>query len=95
MRSLFVQPDVLFGWFDTLLAFLLLVLSVILFLRHKRGYMTPVLFAGLFLFPLQFSIWFLPARVQLSETFGINLLQMVYLLFVELCLLISLLLSRR
>jgi hypothetical protein len=89
-----VSPDILFQWADVLFAFFFLVVSVYLFLRHKPGYITPILFMGLFLFPLQFSIWFLPAQ-WLSGAFGINLLEILYLLFVKVCLLFALLLSRR
>ena len=95
MSRLFVDPEIYFYWFDVLLSFSLLVMSVFLFLKHKPGYITPVLFLGLFLFPLQFSIWFLPSRIPPSVASGINLLGIFYLLFLKLCFLISLLLSRR
>jgi hypothetical protein len=95
MGRFFIQPEYYFYWFDVLLSFSLLVLSVFLFIKHKRGYMTPILLLGLFLFPLQFSIWFLPTRMQLSEAYGINILEVFYLLFIKICFLISLLLSRR
>ena len=95
MSRLFVDPGIYFYWFDVLLSFSLLVLSGFLFLKHKPGYITPVLFLGLFLFPLQFSIWFLPSRIPPSVASGINLLGIFYLLFLKLCFLISLLLSRR
>lgn len=95
MSRLFFQPGVYFYWFDALLAFALLVISISLFLQHKRGYIAPILVLGLFLFPLQFSIWFLPTRIQLSVADGINILEVFYLLFLKLCFLISLLLSRR
>lgn len=94
MGRLIIRPEVLFQWADALLAFFLLVVSVFLFLRHKPGYITPVLLMGLFLFPLQFSMWFLPAP-RLMGAFGINLLEILYLLFVKICLLFALLLSRR
>ena len=94
MGRFLIKPDIIFQWADVLLAFLLLVVSLLLFLRHKRGYITPVLLMGLFLFPLQFSIWFLPAP-RLSGAFGMNLLEVLYLLFVKVCLLFALLLSRR
>lgn len=94
MGRFLIKPDIIFQWADVLLAFLLLVVSLLLFLRHKRGYITPVLLMGLFLFPLQFSIWFLPAP-RLSGAFGMNLLEILYLLFVKVCLLFALLSSRR
>jgi len=56
MSILFVDPEISFYWFDVLLSFSLLVLSV---------------------------------------ASGINLLGIFYLLFLKLCFLISLLLSRR
>ena len=95
MGRLFVQPESYFYWFDVFLSFFLLVISAVLFLKHRRGYITPILFLGLFLFPLQFSIWFLPVRLPQALASGINILAIFYLLFVKLCFLISLLLSRR
>ncbi|MBN2325191.1 MAG: hypothetical protein JXQ30_15790 [Spirochaetes bacterium] len=94
MGKFVIEPDILFQWADVLFAFFFLAVSVYLFLRHKPGYITPILFMGLFLFPLQFSIWFVPAQ-RLSGAFGINLLETLYLLFVKVCLLFALLLSRR
>ena len=94
MGRFLLRPEVIFQWADVLLAFFFLLVSVPLFLRHKPGYITPILILGLFLFPLQFGIWFLSTPRLVGE-FGINLLEVLYLLFVKVCLLFALLLSRR
>jgi hypothetical protein len=53
------------------------------------------LFLGLFIFPLQFSIWFLQSRINLSFPMEINVLEVVYLFFVKFSVLVTLILARR
>jgi hypothetical protein len=96
MSNLFPGPDSYFYWSDVVIALGVYVLALILILRHKRGYITPVLFFGLFIFPLQFSIWFLSSKFPVAiVSSGINFLEVFYLLFLKLTLLVSLLLLRR
>jgi hypothetical protein len=83
-----------FQWVDTAFAIIIYALSIVLFLKYKRDFMTPVLFFGLFLFPLQFSIWFLRTRLD-STVPQVKLLEIVYIFFLKLSVLVSLLMCRR
>ncbi|MGQ9615036.1 MAG: hypothetical protein ACUVWJ_01400 [Spirochaetota bacterium] len=83
-----------FQFGDTALALIIYALSIILFLKYKRDFMTPVLFFGLFLFPLQFSIWFLRIRLDTALP-QVKLLEIVYIFFLKLSILVSLLMCRR
>ena len=83
-----------FQFGDTALALIIYALSIILFLKYKRDFMTPVLFFGLFLFPLQFSIWFLRTRLDTALP-QVKLLEIVYIFFLKLSILVSLLKCRR
>ncbi|MFW6138010.1 MAG: hypothetical protein ACOC7U_02440 [Spirochaetota bacterium] len=95
MNGYFSNPDVYFYWFDTALALAVYALSIYLFLRTKREYIIPVLFLGLFIFPLQFGIWFLQSKIDLTVMAYMNILEVFYLLFVKVCLLIAVLFFRR
>ena len=72
-------PGVYFYLVDLAFAVCIYGISIVLFLTYRRGRLGPMLFLGLFIFPLQFSIWFLQSRISL--TLPINLLEVVYLLF--------------
>ncbi|UCB45421.1 MAG: hypothetical protein JSV25_14610 [Spirochaetota bacterium] len=96
MSSFFSGPGTYFYWSDVVIALGVYILALILILKHKRGYITPVLFFGLFIFPLQFSIWFLSSKLPVAlVSSGINFLEIFYLLLLKLTLLVSLLSLRR
>jgi hypothetical protein len=67
----------------------------VLFLTYKRGKLGPILFLGLFIFPLQFSIWFLQSRISLSFPTQIDILEVVYLFLVKFSVLVTLVMARR
>ncbi|MFW6181965.1 MAG: hypothetical protein ACOC8N_09465 [Spirochaetota bacterium] len=90
-----LDPGSYLKLFDLALALAVYVMSVILFLRYKRDYMVPLLFIGLFLFPLQFSIWFLRPDAVLDLPAPMNILEVVYIFFIKFGLLVTLLLLRR
>jgi hypothetical protein len=96
MNSFFPGPEYYFYWTDVCIAFGIYVLALILILKHRRGYITPVLLFGLFIFPLQFSIWFLSSKLPVViASLGINFLEIIYLLLLKLTLLFSLLMLKR
>ncbi len=84
-----------FYLFDLALAVCIYGISIVLFLTYQRGKLGSILFLGLFIFPLQFSIWFLQSRISLSLPMQINILEVVYLFFVKLSVLVTLILARR
>jgi len=89
------SPDFYFSLFDSALALCIYGISIALFTTYKRGNIGPVIFIGLFIFPLQFSIWFLPGRINLTLPDQINVLEVFYLFFVKFSVLVTLLLARR
>jgi hypothetical protein len=89
------NPDIYFYLFDSALALCIYGISIVLFLTYKRGNLGPILFLGLFIFPLQFSIWFLQRRINLPLPGQINVLELLYLLFVKFSVLFTLLWARR
>lgn len=95
MRIIFSNPDLYFYWFDVALTLCIYTLSIILFLKHKRGYITPLLFFGLFIFPLQFSMWFLSDKFNFIELVRTNFFEIFYLLFIKFCLILTIILARR
>jgi hypothetical protein len=88
-------PTVYFYLFDLALAVCIYGISIVLFLTYKRGKLGPILFLGLFIFPLQFSIWFLQSRISLSFPMQIDILEVFYLFFVKFSVLVTLILARR
>ena len=95
MKINFTNPDLYLHWIDIALALFIYVFAIILFLKHKRGPITPLLVFGLFVFPIVFAHWFLSDRLILLLHFKINPLEIFYLLFLKFCVFISLVLSRR
>jgi hypothetical protein len=95
MRSFFLDPNFTVYLIDTLLAVAIYGFSIALFLKYKKDFMVPLLFFGLFLFPLQFSIWYLQPRITLVLPSKMNLLDVVYLLALKVSLLVTVLLIRR
>ena len=87
-------PDIYFYLFDSALALCIYGISIVLFMTYRRGNIGPILFLGLFIFPLQFSIWFLQSRLNLSVPTQINVLELLYLFFVKFSILITMLLAR-
>jgi hypothetical protein len=90
-----LTPTVYFHLFDLALAVCIYGISIVLFLTYKRGKLGPILFLGLFIFPLQFSIWFLQSRINLSFPMQIDILEVFYLFFVKFSVLVTLILARR
>lgn len=90
-----LTPDRIFYLFDLALALCIYGISIVLFLTYKRGNLGPILFLGLFIFPLQFSIWFLQSRINVSFPLQDNVLEILYIFFVKFSVLITLLLARR
>jgi hypothetical protein len=95
VRGYLLNPGSYLQLFDLALVLALYVVSIVLFLRYKRDYMVPLLFLGLFIFPLQFSIWFLQPEAVLDLPSPMNLLEVVYIFFVKFGLFVALLLLRR
>jgi hypothetical protein len=95
MMRYFTNMDLIFSWVDCILALVLYILAIVLFLKHKRGSITPILFFGLFVFPTVFAFWFLSDKITFLVPFRINPLEIFYLLFVKFCVLLSLMFSRR
>jgi len=90
-----LTPTVYFYLFDLALAVCIYGIAIVLFLTYQRVKLGPILFLGLFIFPLQFSIWFLQSRISLSFPMEINILEVVYLFFVKFSVLVTLILARR
>jgi len=95
MQTILMQSHLIFYWFDTGLAFIIYIFSIIMLLQHRRGAVTPLLFFGLFIFPLQFAIWFLHTRMHIMVAAGSTILQVMYLVFLKFCVLLSVVLSKR
>jgi len=95
MRGFLINPDVYFHLCDLAIALIIYGISIALFLKYKRDYMTPVLFLGLFIFPLQFSIWFLQPKITLNLPSQFHILEIFYLLFVKTSILMALIFLRR
>ncbi len=87
--------DFYFRLFDLGVALAIYVLAVILFLKYKRDYMTPILFFGLFVFPLQFAVWFFQSRLQVNLPPQFNILEILYIMFIKLSVLVTLIFVRR
>jgi len=87
--------DFYFRLLDLVIALMIYVFSVVLFLKYKRDYMTPILFFGLFVFPLQFAIWFLQSRLQVNLPPQFNVLEVFYIMFLKLSVLVTLIFVRR
>jgi len=93
-RMCFGNPNLTLYWFDLTLVGVIYVLSVILFMRRKRGFITPLLVFGLFLFPLQFGIWFLASKVGIVFFPNLHFFEIFYLLFLKICLILTILSPR-
>jgi hypothetical protein len=91
VRSYFSDPNNCFSWFDIALALAVYALSIFLFLKRKRGYIAPLLVFGIFLFPIQFSIWFLASKVKVLFFPNLNFFEVFYLIFIKVCLIASIL----
>ena len=88
-------PDFYFRLFDLTVACAIYAFSIVLFFKYRRDYMTPVLFFGLFVFPLQFAVWFLQSKLQVNLPPQFNILEIFYLLFFKLSILVALIFVRR
>jgi len=87
------DPLTIFKWFDIFLALVIYVLAIISILRYRHGYIIPMLIFGLFIFPIQFSIWFVPNRFFDTTIMGFRLIEIIYLLLLKFLLLVSLILT--
>ena len=90
-KSFFSNPNNYLYWPDIALVLAVYALSIVLFLKRKRGYITPLLVFGIFLFPIQFSIWFLASRVNVVFFPNLNFFEVCYLLFLKVCLIATIL----
>jgi hypothetical protein len=88
-------PDSYFMLIDTAFALCIYGMSMVLFLTYKRRTIGPLIFFGLFIFPLQFSIWFLQGRFVSPGPDQFNVLELVYLFAVKFSVLATLVLERR
>jgi hypothetical protein len=88
-------PDFYFILFDSALALCIYGISIVLFLTYKRRTIGPIIFFGLFIFPLQFSIWFLQSRFDVASPDQFNVLELVYLFSVKFSVLATLILEER
>ena len=91
VRSYFSNPNTYFYWVDMALVIAIYVLSIILFFKRKRGSIAPLLVFGIFLFPIQFSIWVLAAKVNIVFFPNLNFFEVFYLLFLKVCLIATIL----
>lgn len=85
-----IKLVVVFYWFDSAMALALYGISLYLYIKRRRGYMQPLVLFGLFIFPLQFSIWFLWRDAQVVSSHSTRVTEIIYLLFVKISLLLSL-----
>lgn len=90
MKFPFENPDLYFYGFDLALSLCLYGFSIALFLRQKREFLTPLLFFGLFIFPFQFSQWFLSEKIALVISTPVEIFEILYQLFIKVCLILSL-----
>jgi hypothetical protein len=91
VRSYFTNPNNYFYVLDIALVLVVYGLSIVLFLKRKRGYIAPLLVFGIFLFPIQFSIWFLASKVNVVFFPNLNFFEVFYLLFLKACLIATIL----
>jgi hypothetical protein len=91
LRAYFGDPNNCFYWLDMTLVIVVYAISIALFLKRKRGYITPLLVFGIFLFPIQFSIWFLASKVNVVFFPNLNFFEVFYLFFLKACLIATIL----
>jgi len=91
MHAYLSSPRNVFICIDMALVLVVYALSLILFLSRKRGSVAPILFFGMFLFPVQFGIWFLASKVNILVYPNLNFFELFYLLFLKFCLIASIL----
>ncbi len=89
------NPDINFYWIDLALSVCIYVFSIALFLKHKKAYIIPLLIFGLFLLPLQFSMWFLREELHFIAQININFFRFIYLFFAKLCLILTIVFSKQ
>jgi hypothetical protein len=89
------NPDINFYWLDIVLSACIYVFSLALFLKHKKAYIIPLLIFGLFVLPLQFSMWFLREELNFITQININFFRFIYLFFVKLCLILTIVFSKQ
>ncbi len=82
--------NLVFRYFDLILAVVIYVLSVIAILRYPHGYIIPVLIFCLFLLPLQFAIWFIPVKIFEVNLMGFKASEIVYLIVLKITVILSL-----
>jgi hypothetical protein len=90
-----VGPDIKFYWLDIALSVFIYVFSLVLFLKYKKAYIIPLLIFGLFVLPLQFSMWFLREELNLIARINVNIFRFIYLFFAKLCLVLTIIISIR
>jgi len=91
----FSNPDINFYWLDIVLSVCIYVFSIVLFLKHKKAYIIPLLIFGLFVLPLQFSMWFLREELNFIAQININSFRFIYLFFVKICLVLAIVFSKQ
>ncbi len=74
---------------DLALAAVIYTLSAVAILRYPHGYIIPLVIFGLFLFPLQFAIWFIPIKIFEVNILSFQVSDIVYLLLIKVILIIS------
>jgi len=95
MNSYFSNQDVYLYCFDTFLALVVYGLSIVLFLKQKREYILPLLIFGLFIFPVQFSIWFLKNNIDIMSIIDVSLFKVLYLLLLKVSLILTIIFSKK
>ncbi|RKY01136.1 MAG: hypothetical protein DRP54_04215 [Spirochaetes bacterium] len=94
MLNFLLIPENIFKWSDIILALIIYIVSIVMLIHHFRGESLPILIFGVFIFPIQFNIWFLENKWDMKISNYYTVLQIIYLLFLKLCILFSLLRSR-
>jgi hypothetical protein len=89
------NPDIKFYWLDIVLSVFIYAFSITLFLKYKKAYIIPLLIFGLFVLPLQFSMWFLREELNFIAQININFFRFIYLFFAKLCLVLTIIISTR
>ena len=89
------NPDIKFYWLDVVLSVFIYAFSIALFLKYKKAYIIPLLIFGLFVLPLQFSMWFLRDELNFIAQININFFRFIYLFFAKLCLVLTIIISTR
>ena len=67
MLNFLLIPENIFKWSDIILALIIYIVSIVMLIHHFRGESLPILIFGVFIFPIQFNIWFLENKWDMNK----------------------------